>query len=97
MSSAEPAEDAPALRRELSGLLARRSVDAGQFRRRIRCWRWCAGMAVTGLGGLLTSVSKPVTETELNEAEGREPGLSPARSRAETWATSVRGSGRRRS
>jgi putative transposase len=77
-SSGEPAEDSSADRPEPAGLLARRPVDAGagsledkelELARELVRQARTSGMALTGLGGLLQSVTKLVIETALEEAE----------------------------
>jgi hypothetical protein len=89
-SNLDPVEETAAVQPEVGGLLARRPVDAGTgslegqgldlARELVRQAR-ASGMALTGPGGLLKSVTKLVIETALEEAESRAPGLRPSRGR----------------
>ena len=87
-SSAEPVADISADRPDPGGLLARRPVDAGavpledqelELARELVRQARASGMALTGPGGLLKSVTKLVIETALEEAESRAPRLWQAR------------------
>ena len=89
-SSAGPAEDTSALQPDPGGLLARRPVNAGagsledqelELARELVRQARASGMALTGPGGLLKSVTKLVIETALEEAESYAPGLRPSRGR----------------
>ena len=87
-SSAGPAEDSSAGRPDPGGLPARRPRDSGagtledqELARKLNRHARASGMARTRPGGLLKSVTKPVIETTLEDAESRSPGLRPARRR----------------
>ena len=83
-SSAEPVADISADRPDPGGLLAWRPVDAGavpledqelELARELVRQARASGMALTGPGGLLKSVTKLVIETALEEEMSRAPRL----------------------
>ena len=89
-SNLDPVEETAAVQPEVGGLVARRPVDAGavsledqelELARELVRQARASGMALTGPGGLLKSVTKLVIETALEEAESRAPGIRQARGR----------------
>ena len=111
-SSAEPVADISADRPDPGGLLARRPVDAGvvpledqelELARELVRQARASGMALTGPGGLLKSVTKLVIETALEEEmsehlgydkhamEGRNRGNSRNGKRSKTVLTDAAG------